>query len=168
MYPYYLSKIYVAGLLLIAVVFQSTFFCSSSCATLGGTSATIEADRKVAAGMRLQGIEHKLYTTHEVRGQGFSFKEYVSPQGIVFGMTWTGKVPLQLNDIFGSYLADYQQAAENAGKQKKIAKYRVRVAHVFIRGSKVILERFGQGAHAHSRAIVPELMPEGVKANEIQ
>lgn len=168
MTPMSFSKNYVVLLFFTAIFFQLSIFCHFSHATLGEKSESIEADRKIVSGNRLQVVTRNLYSIHEVQGQGYSFKEYLSQGGVVFGMTWTRKLPLSLNSIFGSYLADYQQAADKASNQKKIAKFRVRVPHILIRGSQVIFERSGQGLATHFRAIVPQLFPTGVTTNEIQ
>ena len=157
-----LTVFLLAGLAQLLVVSEASY------AALGEKRETLETDRAAEPAYKKSTEAHSSFSIRVTQGQGFTLKEYVTQSGVVFGITWTGKVPLNLSDIFGSYLTDYQQAADKAATQKRPTRLRMRVPHVLIQGSQVTFERFGQGPSTHSRAVVSQLIPAGVSANEIK
>jgi hypothetical protein len=79
-------------------------------ATLGGTSSTVETDRIRMQGALVNIVRTDGYTLHEMRSaSGTSIREYVSPSGTVFAVTWDGPWMPDLRQVLGTYFDRYQK-----------------------------------------------------------
>jgi hypothetical protein len=130
-------------------------------ATLGEKSDSISMDRKAISARLRATTSHSKYTVQEVANSAVAVREYVTPSGIVFGVAWNGVVQPDLTVLLGSYAGDYQQARE-----KQPQKHGQRRAAV--KGSRVVVETWGQMRNLQGRAYDPALIPEGVTADDIR
>ncbi|MGH7906333.1 MAG: DUF2844 domain-containing protein [Candidatus Binataceae bacterium] len=131
-------------------------------AVLGGTVNSITADQRVLAGKTAEAAMSAGagYSVSEITTPtGVQVREYVSPDGIVFAVTWRGAYPPDLSQLLGSYFAKYQTAAEHGP---------VAVRHSTIKTDDLIVERGGHPRDLWGRAIAPALVPAGVNESEIQ
>jgi hypothetical protein len=132
---------------------------SPALAGLGGDAASIEADRvQMKASSRM--IANQAYTVHEIQTPaGTKIREYLSPAGQVFGVTWEGPFMPDLQQLFGASYSIYQDAARN--RQNRRGPFAVEhpalVAHS---GGHM---RFFKG-----QAYIPQLVPSGVSVDEIK
>jgi hypothetical protein len=130
----------------------------SANAALGGLEATVQADQQ-HMGATLRVLRPGPYTLHEMQTPtGTVVREYVSPEGMVFGVAWQGPAMPDLRQLLGSYFDRY-------------------VGVVAQRKAKgpVVVEQPGLVVHSggHMRAFVghayiPEALPQGVAPDSIR
>lgn len=130
-------------------------------ATLGERFDSIARDRKALSARSRAMTTHSRYTVQEVANNAVVVREYLNPSGIVFGVAWNGVVQPDLTVLLGSYAADYQQS-----KQQHPRKHGQRRSQV--KGSRVVVETWGQMRNLQGRAYDPALIPEGVTAHDIK
>jgi uncharacterized protein DUF2844 len=100
------------------------------------------------------------YQLHEMQSQrGIRVREYASPNGIVFGVTWNGPWMPDLRQLLGPYFNQYMVAAQG----KKAAR-----GPVSIQLPGLVVERGGHARSFFGRAYVPQIIPQGVTADAIQ
>ena len=55
-------------------------------------------------------VEKQDYTVHEIsRDDGTVIREYVTPAGKVFGVSWTGPTIPDLSQLLGTYNTEFQK-----------------------------------------------------------
>jgi hypothetical protein len=89
-------------------------------------------------------------------------KEYVSPAGKVFAITWRGPFIPNMQQLLGTYFDQYAQAA----KAQRESHYGHRPLN--IQQPDLV---FQNGGHMHSyfgRAYVPGMVPQGVNVDALQ
>ena len=150
--------ILLAGLVLmpatLAVVQQAG-------ATLGGSADSVSTDRKALSAVRGATTVQPGYTVQEITSDATKVREYVSPGGIVFAIAWNGLMHPDLTTLLGSYVAEYKQALENTPRQMGMRRSEVR-------GSRVVVEKWGHMRNLQGRAYIPALIPPGVNLDEIK
>jgi len=121
-------------------------------AALGGDVSSIEADRvsikgEVRAGM-VSGYEVREITT----SAGALVREYLTPAGKVFALSWRGPTIPDLRQILGAYYARYAQAVSgpHAGDHR----------HLTIEQPGLIVQSSGRMRAFYGRAWDPALLPE--------
>jgi hypothetical protein len=130
---------------------------ASAFASLGGTVASVEADRvrtkSALVGITTQGA----YTVHTILSPtGTTIREFYGSNGVIFGVAWQGPWQPDLRQLFGSYFEPYQAAVQTARKAHKVR------GHVAIDDGSVVVQI---GGHLHAivgAAYVPQLIPAGV------
>ena len=134
----------------------------SAFAALGGNAASVQADQgHMQASLR--SIRAANYTVHELQSPtGVVVREYVSASGTVFGVAWQGPWVPDLHQLLGSYFELYQQAVQtqNNGRAGR------RPIHVTLPGLVVSVSGHPRSFTGH--AYVPDMLPEGAKAEEIR
>ena len=131
-------------------------------AVLGGSEASVQTDQvHMQAGLR--STRGAGYTVHELRAPtGTVVREYASG-GTVFGVAWEGPWPPDMQQLLGSYFEPYKQALE---AQSQNGGHGRRPVHVELPG--LVVNVSGHPRSFHGQAFVPEMMPQGVKTEEIQ
>src|SRR5580698_1369333 len=79
-------------------------------AALGDNAASVLADQARMKGT-LHSTDYKTYVVHEITVTGTVVREYVSPGGAVFGVSWEGQFQPDFQQLLGSYYAQVKQAA---------------------------------------------------------
>jgi hypothetical protein len=130
-------------------------------AALGEAEASVSRDREALAAVARGTTDRGTYSVHELDRGGTTIREYVSPQGVVFAVTWGGLANPDLRTLLGGYAAEYEQAASETPKVKGRRSQRVTAPHV-------VVEHWGHMRDRHGRAYVPDLVPQGVSLDEIQ
>lgn len=131
-------------------------------ASLGGDAASVEADQIHLQGRRTMKAAGA-YTVHEIQGtSGTVVREYVSPEGKVFGVAWQGPWIPDMRQLLGSYFDQYAQANQ---AQKGS---RMRRGPVLINEPGLVVQIGGHPRAFAGRAYVPEMLPSGVRAESIQ
>ena len=128
-------------------------------AELGGGEASIAADQaQMKATRRVVGTAQ--YTVHEIhQDSGTVVREYVSPQGQVFGVAWQGPRLPDLRQILGAYFGDFRAAA---------ASKHARHGGVMLRQAGLVVHSGGHMRAFVGHAYIPQLVPAGVTTDEIQ
>jgi hypothetical protein len=135
---------------------------SPAFAALGEPVSSVQADQAHMQGT-LRTTQSQAYTIHEIRAAtGTIVREYVSSSGRVFAVAWQGPWPPDMRQILGSYFEQYQQAVQAptnspAGRKPLRIEQPGFVVHA--------------GGHMRSftgHAYIPDMLPQGVSAEEIR
>jgi hypothetical protein len=138
-------------------------------ASLGGDAASIQADQIHLQGRRTMKTE-QFYTVHEIQGSaGTVVREYVSTGGKVFGVAWQGPWVPDMRQLLGGYFDQFAHANQ-ARAQADQAQHgaRMRRGPVLIDVPGLVVQIGGHPRAFAGRAYVPEMLPSGVGAENIQ
>jgi len=131
-------------------------------AALGGDVASVQEDRAQMKGT-LKTTEGTSFTLHEIKGAaGTVVREYVSPDGEVFGVAWQGPAIPNFQQILGNYFQTFSDAA-----QAQRAAHRGR-GPLYIQQPGLVVESTGHMRTFSGRAFDPGKLPQGVSANDIR
>lgn len=147
--------------LIFAAAFAATSWALPAQAELGGTIASVENDAARLKGT-LRLVAAQAYTQHEIRlATGHVIREYASPDGQVFAVSWEGPTVPDLRQLLGEqYFAEFQQAAA--------ARQRYGRHPVLIETPEFVFQQTGRLRDFHGRAYLPRSLPPGVDASAIQ
>ena len=146
------ARLGVAGLMVVAAA-----PCAQ--AALGETEATVQVDQ-AQLGAIVRTTPSARYTTHELRAaSGTTVREYVSPAGMVFAVAWEGPSLPDLRQLLGTYFDQYAGAATAR---------RARRAPVLVELPTLVVQSSGHMRAFAGKAYLPQGLPQGVVANEIQ
>jgi len=134
-------------------------------AVLGDTAASVLNDQTRMKGT-LRSVDNHTYVMHEITSSGTVVREFVSPQGAVFGVAWEGQFPPDLQQLLGPYYQQAQKAREKsqqAGSQQP----RPRRAPIVVETPGLVLYETGHMRRFQGQAYIPQLVPQGVQASDI-
>lgn len=144
--------------LLIAVAGNSAL----ACAALGGDEAEISNDAAVTR-MQLRAVasSETRYRVHELRDEAsnVTLREYVNPDGKVFGVAWDGPTKPDLSQALGPYFARYTSAAAGHSLVRQLRS---------IDQPDFVLRASGHMRHFTGSAWVPNLVPADVDPAEVK
>jgi hypothetical protein len=132
------------------------------CAALGGDASSVQADQAKMQGT-LRSTSADAYTVHEIQtAAGVAVKEYASSAGKVFAVTWQGPVHPDLRQLLGDYFDQYVQALQEQRAQRH--------GHgpVLIQQAGLVVQITGHVRSFMGRAYVAQMVPAGVKAEELR
>lgn len=133
-------------------------------AELGGDVSTVQNDMARMKGT-VKVTEQQGYTVQEITAAGGThIKEFVSPAGKVFGVSWKGQLMPDLQQLFGAYFPMYSQALQ--GQSQKRTPLRRRGLNIQEPG--LVVQATGHMRSYMGRAYVPELIPEGLNPEVIR
>lgn len=133
----------------------------SARAALGDNVASVLSDQSRMKGT-LHSVDLKTYVMHEITTPGTVVREYVSNDGLVFGVSWEGQFPPDFQQVLGSY---YEQAKQAAAQQQQTHPQRAPVA---IDTPGLVFQQAGHPRSFHGTAYVPQLVPNGIPASDIR
>jgi hypothetical protein len=133
-------------------VFQRSF------AALGGDVSSIDADRAhMNASVRV--MANQRYSIHEMQiPAGTMVRQYVSPAGGVFAISWQG-FPPDLHQLLGEHFDEYMAAASQVS-------HRGRGAH--IETGDLVFDAGGHMRYVAGRAFLRSQLPSGVSSDDIR
>ena len=144
---------------------RSLLFClvlsalsCSAFAALGGDVSSIQADQ---AHMRTQRrvVQNAAYTVHEMQTESATVvREFVSPDGKVFGISWQGPTRPDLQQMLGNYYSEF--AASRPTRRMH--------GPVTIRTQNLIIQSGGHMRALTGRAFVPAMVPADVRVEDIK
>jgi uncharacterized protein (UPF0261 family) len=103
------------------------------------------------------------YTVHEIQAAtGTVVREYLSPEGKVFALAWNGPRLPDLRQVLGSYFEQYRAAVQSQSGPRMARR------PVMINQPGLVVQIGGHVGAFSGRAYVPEMLPSGVRAEEIQ
>ncbi len=150
---------------------KSTILCSglvalflpfSLSASLGGDVTSVQADvAKMQATLRTTSSDS--YTLHEIQTPaGVAVKEYASAAGKVFAVTWKGPSHPDLRQLLGPYFEQFVQAEQAQRAQRR--------GHgpVLIQQPGLVIQITGHMRSFAGRAYVPQMLPAGVRAEDLR
>jgi hypothetical protein len=131
-------------------------------AALGGNVASVQADQ-VRMQASLRTTASAAYNVHEMQtAAGGVVREYVSSEGKVFAITWNGPWPPDLRQLLGAYFDQYSQAAM-AQREARIGR-----RPLVINEPGLVVQAGGHPRSFTGKAYVPQILPAGVRAEDIQ
>jgi len=144
------ASLFLAALALLAA--------APAWAVLGESVSTVQSDRQRLQGQLVAEVRQG-YSLHQIKAAGGRIvREYVSPQGTVFGVAWQGPMMPDLHALLGSYFAEFQQAAQSQHRHGPLV----------VRGEHVVVESGGHMRGFRGRAYVPSLVPETLTQAVVQ
>jgi hypothetical protein len=123
-----------------------------------GDDVSVQADQvHLKASTRV--VARQLYSVHEMQTQnGSTIRQYVSPAGTVFAVTWQGFAP-DLRQLLGSHFDEYMTSASQAA-------HRGRGAH--IETGDLVFDSGGHMRYVVGRAFLRSKLPSGVSSDELR
>ena len=135
---------------------------SSLLASLGGDVTSVRADHAKMQGT-LRTSTGNAYTLHQIQtATGVAVKEYVSPVGKVFAVTWNGPFHPDLRQLLGAYYDEYTQAVQSQRAQRRGR------GPLLIQHAGLVVQISGHMRSFAGKAYVPQQLPAGVRAEDIQ
>jgi hypothetical protein len=134
-------------------------FPAPAWAALGDTEASVTADSQVfKASPRV--TAHAAFIVHELQSPtGTVIREFVTPSGVVFAVSWRGPFKPSMSLLLGQYISEYARAPRSPGSTR----------------SRLMIEQPNLIVHAggHMRAFVgiaylPQLLPVNVVEADLQ
>ncbi len=128
-------------------------------ATLGEDVSSVQSDQAhMKAAVRV--LPNQLYSVHEMQAPtGTTVREFVSPAGTVFAVSWQGFAP-DLRQLLGEHFDEYVQAAQNRSSR------RGRGLH--IETGDMVFDSGGHMRFIIGRAYLRSKMPQGVSSDDIR
>jgi len=128
-------------------------------ATLGGSAESVVTDQSKFHAKRAA-LERRDYTVHAItRDDGTLIREYVTPAGKVFGVSWTGPTIPDLTQLLGAYNAEFQTA---------IRAKRGRRSSAAVHNPDLVVESSGHMRAFRGRAYLNSMLPSGVTEDVVQ
>ena len=128
-------------------------------AALGSDVSSVNADAQALHGQHVM-VAKVGYNLHQItHADGSVVNEFVSPAGIVFGISWTGHFMPNLHQLLGSYMTNLQQ-----GQRTQVVRRRA----VTIQGDNFVFSSMGHARFFRGRAYVPGLVPANLTAEVVQ
>ena len=131
---------------------------ATSFAALGGDVSSVQSDQ---AHMRAQRrvIQNSTFSVHEMQADtGTVVREFVSPAGKVFGVSWQGAVRPDMQQVLGSYFSEFSHA---------IPAHRMH-GPVTIRTANLVIHSGGHQRALTGHIYIPAMVPSGVRPEDIK
>jgi predicted thioesterase len=129
-------------------------FCTlgQNVSSIAGDQAHLKASSRVSVGTS--------YSVHEMSTpQGTRVRQFVSPGGTVFAVSWRGAAP-NLQQLLGSYFEEYVAAASE--------RRAVRGRGLHIETGDLVVETGGHMRFVVGRAFLRSKLPQGVVSDHIR
>ena len=136
--------------------------CPPAWAALGGSPGGIAMDHQPLVG-EIHTVTAPGYSVQELTTQDLVVREYVSPGGIVFAVSWAGRRSPDLPALFGSYFEQY--AAASANRDPKRSPLRG-ITH--IETPQLVVETGGPMGAVWGKAYLPLEFPSGLTKEAIR
>lgn len=128
-------------------------------AALGSDVSSVNADAQVLRGQHIM-LAKVGYGMHQITTtDGSVVKEFVTPAGTVFGVSWQGHFIPNLKQLLGTYVTNLQQ-----GQRTHVIPRRA----VTIQGDNFEFTSVGHMRNFRGRAFVPGLVPANLTAEVVQ
>ena len=132
-------------------------------AALGDTVASVEADRVSLKG-QLRARSAPGYSVQEITAaNGTVVREFISPAGVVFAVSWSGPAMPNLQQTLGTYFAKYQTAV----KAQRTSGARSGHNHLQVRTPSLVVHAGGHMRQYFGLAYVPALLPQNVSVSDL-
>ena len=107
-------------------------------------------------------VSSSLYSIHEgTLDNGTAVREFATPEGVVFAVTWRGPVLPDLSELLGNYFATFKfEVAQSRGAGR-------RGAAVNIQRDELVVQSNGRMRHFFGYAYAPALVPASVNVHDV-
>jgi Protein of unknown function (DUF2844) len=127
-------------------------------AVLGQSRDSVRSDAQSLKGT-LTTTEMSGYSVHQIqRNDGVVLKEFVSPEGKVFGISWRGPTMPNLPQLLGGYFPAFNQANQSTHRRGPLS----------IHAGPLVVETGGHPRAFRVRAYVANLLPSGISQDVVQ
>lgn len=153
-----------SSLILSALFPIGALLCPPSAfAALGGNVESItNPSSQAVVRAQVRTIPSNGYSVHEsITEAGVTVREYASPQGIVFAVTWSGPSIPDLQQFLGGYFPQFRDAMSER-RQRGVR------GPVILQQNDLVVESRGHMREFSGRAYAPTLLPPQVSIEEIQ
>ena len=128
-------------------------------AALGEYEGSIGLDQQILRG-EIREEAHTGYKLHQIiTSDGALVREYVSPEGKVFAISWHAHSLPNLAQLLGAYFPRVQQASQTRTQ---------RGGPLVIRNADFVFFRGGRMMDFHGTAYLPGLLPKNVSAGVVR
>lgn len=128
-------------------------------ASLGQSIASVAGDQKRLGGeVRIRSAAG--FAVHEISASdGTIVREYASPAGDVFAVSWRGPTRPNLIELLGDHYPAFQQAARSPGRRR---------GPLVVRTEHLVVEMGGHMRDFHGRAYLPDRLPASVPPDAVR
>ena len=129
-------------------------------ATLGEDVSSVQSDQAhINAQLRI--LPSQSYSIHELRSPtGTTVREFVSPAGAVFGVTWQGPFSPDLRQLLGTHFEEYVQAVNAALNHTH--------GGIHVDTGDLVFESGGHMRFITGRAYLRSKIPSGVASDDLR
>lgn len=132
-------------------------------AGLGQTADSVRADGVSLKG-QVRARSETGYSVQEITAaNGTVVREFVSPAGIVFAVSWSGPTVPNLQQTLGSYFAQYQAAV----KTQRTSGPRTGHHRLVVRSPSLVVHAGGHMRQHFGLAYVPSLVPQNLSISDL-
>ncbi len=149
---------------LYAAMFSTTIFilATPAFAALGDDASSVQSDVAHMQGS-LRVTQAQAFTVHEIAAAtGTTVREYASPSGKIFAVAWQGPWLPDMRQLLSSYFAQYERALQTS------APGRAGRRPLLIEQPELVVQSGGHMRSFSGRAYIPQMMPQGVRAEDIR
>jgi hypothetical protein len=133
-------------------------------AALGDAVASVQADQASMKG-QLRTRSAPGYSVQEITtAAGTMVREYVSPAGVVFAVSWNGPAMPNLQQTLGTYFAQYQTSVK---AQRTARGMYPGHNHVEVQAPSLIVHAGGHMRQYFGLAYVPSLLPQNLSISDL-
>jgi hypothetical protein len=144
---------------LLVVVSILFLLATPSWAALGQSVASLGSDQRRLHGA-LRTTVSDGFSIHEITGEdGTIVRQYASPSGAIFAVSWNGPFVPDLEQLLGAYFQEYRQALRSTARHR---------GPLVLRTSRLVLETSGHMRSFHGRAYLPAMLPVAVSAEALR
>jgi len=148
--------------LFVAVAVLVFSLVTPALAALGGDVASVHQDQAHMKGT-LKTTKAEAYTVHEIKANGGTVvKEYASPAGKVFAVSWRGPFIPNLQQLLGTYFDQFSQAAK-AQRESHVGRRPLNIQQ-----PGLVVQSGGHMRGFIGRAYAPDLVPPGTNLDALQ
>jgi hypothetical protein len=141
-------------------LFGALLMQAPAAAYLGGDTPSVSVDRALLHA-QLQTTATPQYNLHEITiAPNTLVREYATPQGTVFAVTWQGPLPPNLRQLLGGYYAQYRSAV---AVQSRPGMHR----QMNVAQTDLVVQSTGRLRSFRGKAYVPSLVPAGVSVGDL-
>lgn len=133
-------------------------------AALGDKLASVQADRADMKG-QLRSRSEPGYSVQEITAaSGTVVREFVSPSGVVFAVSWSGPAMPNLQQTLGTYFAQYTTSVRS---QLTARGMHPGHNHVEVHAPTLIVHAGGHMRQYFGLAYVPSLVPQNLSISDL-
>jgi hypothetical protein len=144
---------------LAGVAIAGALWSCVASATLGEPEASVAAEPQLASAA-IKETMHGGYRVHEIQQpSGTLIREYAGLDGKVFAVTWHGPFSPNLRQTLGSYFDQYAVGARTGRQDRN---------HVQVHESNLVVQVGGHMRAYSGRAYLPQALPSGVTAGDLE
>ena len=126
---------------------------------LGGSTESVVTDQARLKAARMV-VSRSGYEVHEISsGDGTIVREYVSPAGQVFGVSWKGPAIPDLSQLLGSSFQEFKASVHPTPGRRRVA---------VVRNNNLVVDSTGHTRAFSGRAYLKSMLPGGVTEEVVQ